>query len=194
MDSLANAVKVTLGPRGRNVILGKAFGSPTIIGKDAAMLRSEAVTRIEALQHAGLNRPTHEQELLDAIMTDDGTPRQAVRSDARAGFPDVEAICRSSRSRLAEAPAANNIERLDRRACVTAQDSRTVCDLSGAEMPRQYRNRLDVSVRFRTRQSCALEHSAAQRAAYAFGMRLESLKATCATAWVSGLHVSGAGP
>ena len=30
MDVLANAVKVTLGPRGRNVILDKKFGAPTI--------------------------------------------------------------------------------------------------------------------------------------------------------------------
>jgi len=30
VDKLANAVKVTLGPRGRNVILDKGFGSPTI--------------------------------------------------------------------------------------------------------------------------------------------------------------------
>ncbi|MCK4351718.1 MAG: chaperonin GroEL, partial [Candidatus Krumholzibacteria bacterium] len=30
VDILANAVKVTLGPRGRNVILDKRFGSPTI--------------------------------------------------------------------------------------------------------------------------------------------------------------------
>ncbi|MCD6378892.1 chaperonin GroEL, partial [bacterium] len=30
MDILANAVKVTLGPRGRNVILDKKFGAPTI--------------------------------------------------------------------------------------------------------------------------------------------------------------------
>jgi chaperonin GroEL len=30
VDQLANAVKVTLGPRGRNVILDKKFGSPTI--------------------------------------------------------------------------------------------------------------------------------------------------------------------
>ena len=30
VDILANAVKVTLGPRGRNVILDKKFGSPTI--------------------------------------------------------------------------------------------------------------------------------------------------------------------
>jgi len=30
VDKLANAVKVTLGPRGRNVVLDKGFGSPTI--------------------------------------------------------------------------------------------------------------------------------------------------------------------
>jgi hypothetical protein len=44
------------------------------ISKDAAMLRNEAVTRIEALQRASLDRPTHDQELVDAIMTDDGNP------------------------------------------------------------------------------------------------------------------------
>ena len=30
INQMADAVKVTLGPRGRNVILGKAYGSPTI--------------------------------------------------------------------------------------------------------------------------------------------------------------------
>lgn len=30
VDKLTNAVKVTLGPRGRNVVLGKSFGSPQI--------------------------------------------------------------------------------------------------------------------------------------------------------------------
>jgi chaperonin GroEL len=30
VDKLANAVKVTLGPKGRNVVLGSGFGSPTI--------------------------------------------------------------------------------------------------------------------------------------------------------------------
>jgi len=29
-DKLANAVKVTLGPKGRNVVLDKSFGAPTI--------------------------------------------------------------------------------------------------------------------------------------------------------------------
>lgn len=30
LDKVANAVKVTLGPKGRNVVLGQSFGSPTI--------------------------------------------------------------------------------------------------------------------------------------------------------------------
>ena len=30
VDTLANAVKITLGPKGRNVILDKGFGAPTI--------------------------------------------------------------------------------------------------------------------------------------------------------------------
>jgi chaperonin GroEL len=40
VDSLANAVKVTLGPRGRNVILGTRFGSPTIT-KDGVTVAKE---------------------------------------------------------------------------------------------------------------------------------------------------------
>src|SRR2546428_1072636 len=40
IDSLANAVKVTLGPKGRNVILGKTFGAPTIT-KDGVTLARE---------------------------------------------------------------------------------------------------------------------------------------------------------
>ena len=39
-DTLANAVKVTLGPRGRNVVLEKKFGSPTIT-KDGVTVAKE---------------------------------------------------------------------------------------------------------------------------------------------------------
>ena len=31
VNVLADAVKVTLGPKGRNVILDKSFGSPTVL-------------------------------------------------------------------------------------------------------------------------------------------------------------------
>jgi chaperonin GroEL len=30
VDQLADAVKVTLGPKGRNVVIDKKFGSPTV--------------------------------------------------------------------------------------------------------------------------------------------------------------------
>src|SRR5687767_14308145 len=40
VNSLANAVKVTLGPKGRNVILEKKFGSPTIT-KDGVTVAKE---------------------------------------------------------------------------------------------------------------------------------------------------------
>ena len=30
VDKLADAVKVTLGPKGRNVVLAKSFGSPLV--------------------------------------------------------------------------------------------------------------------------------------------------------------------
>jgi chaperonin GroEL len=40
IDILANAVKVTLGPRGRNVVLDKSFGSP-IITKDGVTVAKE---------------------------------------------------------------------------------------------------------------------------------------------------------
>ena len=40
VNQLANAVKVTLGPKGRNVILGKKYGSPTIT-KDGVSVAKE---------------------------------------------------------------------------------------------------------------------------------------------------------
>jgi chaperonin GroEL len=40
INTLANAVKVTLGPKGRNVILEKSFGSPTIT-KDGVTVAKE---------------------------------------------------------------------------------------------------------------------------------------------------------
>jgi chaperonin GroEL len=39
VDSLANAVKVTLGPRGRNVVLAKAYGGPTITNDGVTIAR-----------------------------------------------------------------------------------------------------------------------------------------------------------
>ena len=40
INKLANAVKVTLGPRGRNVVIDKKFGAPTIT-KDGVTVAKE---------------------------------------------------------------------------------------------------------------------------------------------------------
>ena len=40
VDKLANAVKVTLGPKGRNVVIEKKFGAPTVT-KDGVTVAKE---------------------------------------------------------------------------------------------------------------------------------------------------------
>ena len=51
VDALANAVKVTLGPKGRNVIIGKAFGAPQVT-KDGVTVAKE-IELEEALENMG---------------------------------------------------------------------------------------------------------------------------------------------
>jgi chaperonin GroEL len=51
VDALANAVKVTLGPRGRNVIIGKTFGAPQVT-KDGVTVAKE-IELEDALENMG---------------------------------------------------------------------------------------------------------------------------------------------
>jgi len=51
VDKLANAVKVTLGPRGRNVIISKSFGAPTVT-KDGVTVAKEIELK-DALENMG---------------------------------------------------------------------------------------------------------------------------------------------
>ena len=58
VDILANAVRVTLGPKGRNVVLGKRFGSP-VITKDGVTVAKE----IELKNKYERDSPPSESEL-----------------------------------------------------------------------------------------------------------------------------------
>src|SRR3990167_8838593 len=50
VNKLANAVKVTLGPKGRNVVLDKGFGSPTITNDGVTIAKEiELKDKIENL-------------------------------------------------------------------------------------------------------------------------------------------------
>ena len=50
-DALANAVKVTLGPKGRNVVIDKKFGAPKIT-KDGVTVAKE-IELEDAFENAG---------------------------------------------------------------------------------------------------------------------------------------------
>jgi chaperonin GroEL len=90
VNSLANAVKVTLGPRGRNVILGKTFGSPTIT-KDGVTVAKEIELK-DALENMGAQM-VKEVASKTSDVAGDGTTTATVLAQAiyREGAKNVTA-------------------------------------------------------------------------------------------------------
>src|SRR5438876_8572862 len=90
VNSLANAVKVTLGPRGRNVILGKSYGSPTIT-KDGVTVAKEIELR-DALENMGAQM-VKEVASKTSDIAGDGTTTATVLAQAiyREGAKNVTA-------------------------------------------------------------------------------------------------------
>ena len=56
IDTLANTVKITLGPKGRNVVLGKKFGAP-VITNDGVTIAKEIELKDE-FENMGLSLST----------------------------------------------------------------------------------------------------------------------------------------
>ena len=90
VNSLANAVKVTLGPKGRNVILEKKFGSPTIT-KDGVRVAKEIDLR-DALENMGAQM-VKEVASKTSDVAGDGTTTATVLAQAiyREGAKNVTA-------------------------------------------------------------------------------------------------------
>src|SRR5438105_12317934 len=90
IDSLANAVKVTLGPKGRNVILDRKFGSPTIT-KDGVTVAKEIDLR-NALENMGAQM-VREVASKTSDVAGDGTTTATVLAQAiyREGAKNVTA-------------------------------------------------------------------------------------------------------
>jgi chaperonin GroEL len=90
IDGLANAVKVTLGPKGRNVILGTPFGSPTIT-KDGVTVARE-ITLKNALENMGAQM-VKEVASKTSDVAGDGTTTATVLAQAiyRGGARNVTA-------------------------------------------------------------------------------------------------------
>jgi chaperonin GroEL len=90
VDKLADAVKVTLGPRGRNVVIEKKFGSPTIT-KDGVTVAKEIELKDE-LENAGAQM-VREVASKTSDTAGDGTTTATVLAQAiyREGMKNVTA-------------------------------------------------------------------------------------------------------
>jgi chaperonin GroEL len=90
VDALANAVKVTLGPKGRNVVIDKKFGSPQIT-KDGVTVAKE-IELEDAIENMGAQM-LKEVASKTADLAGDGTTTATVLAQAivTAGLKNVAA-------------------------------------------------------------------------------------------------------
>ncbi|HEX2411595.1 MAG TPA: chaperonin GroEL, partial [Solirubrobacteraceae bacterium] len=90
VDAVANAVKVTLGPRGRYVVLDKKFGAPTITNDGVTIAREIEVENVFENQGAQLVR---EVATATNDVAGDGTTTATVLAQAivRQGLKNVAA-------------------------------------------------------------------------------------------------------
>src|SRR5206468_2956552 len=90
IDQLANAVKVTLGPKGRNVVIDKKFGSP-IITKDGVTVAKEIDLK-DAIENMGAQM-VREVASKTSDVAGDGTTTATVLAQAifREGIKNVTA-------------------------------------------------------------------------------------------------------
>src|SRR6202161_911694 len=90
VDAVANAVKVTLGPKGRYVVLDKKFGAPTITNDGVTIAREIEVQDVVQNQGAQLVRevatPTH-----DVCGVGTTTPTVLAQAIVRQGLKNVAA-------------------------------------------------------------------------------------------------------
>jgi chaperonin GroEL len=90
VDALAEAVKVTLGPKGRNVVIDKKFGSPTVT-KDGVTVAKE-VELTDAIENMGAQM-VKEVATKTSDLAGDGTTTATVLAQAifREGLKNVTA-------------------------------------------------------------------------------------------------------
>ncbi len=90
VDQLAEAVKVTLGPKGRNVVIDKKFGSPTIT-KDGVTVAKE-VELSDPIENMGAQM-VKEVATKTSDLAGDGTTTATVLAQAifREGLKNVTA-------------------------------------------------------------------------------------------------------
>src|SRR5215475_2855387 len=91
VDALANTVKVTLGPRGRNVVLSRKFGAP-LVTKDGVTVAKEIELK-ERYENMGAQM-VQEVASKTSVFAGDGTTTATVLAQAiyREGIKNVAAV------------------------------------------------------------------------------------------------------
>ncbi|MGA7304071.1 MAG: chaperonin GroEL [Rhodothermales bacterium] len=149
VDKLANAVKVTLGPKGRNVIIEKKFGAPTVT-KDGVTVAKE-IELENKLENVGAQM-VKEVASKTSDVAGDGTTTATVLAQAivKAGLKNVtaganpmdlkrgidaavEAVVASLRSMSREIQDKTEISQV---ATVSANNDRAIGDLIADAMER----------------------------------------------------------
>jgi len=143
VDALANAVKVTLGPKGRNVVIGKAFGGPSIT-KDGVTVAKE-IELEDPLENMGAQM-VKEVASKTNDLAGDGTTTATVLAQAivKEGLKNVaaganpldlkrgidkavEAIVKNLREQSQE--VGNNSDKIKQVASISANNDDTIGDL-----------------------------------------------------------------
>lgn len=108
IDKVADAVKVTLGPKGRNVILGKSYGGPTITNDGVSIAKEIELS--DKLENLGASLIKQVAEKTNDV-AGDGTTTATVIAQAlvRDGLRSVEAGANPVNARHGMEQAKNDL-------------------------------------------------------------------------------------
>ena len=148
VDALANAVKVTLGPKGRNVVIGKKFGAPHVT-KDGVSVAKEIELK-DPIENMGAQM-VKEVASKTADIAGDGTTTATVLAQAivTAGLKNVAAganpmdLKRGIDKAVTEVvinlkklskPVGNDISKIEQIATISANNDETIGKLIAEAM------------------------------------------------------------
>ena len=143
VDALANAVKVTLGPKGRNVIIGKSFGGPQVT-KDGVTVAKE-IELEDSLENMGAQM-VKEVASKTNDLAGDGTTTATILAqsivneglknvtaganpmDLKRGVDKAVSAVVENLNKAAKT-VGNSSEKIQQRASISANNDNVICDL-----------------------------------------------------------------
>src|ERR687889_1086795 len=126
LSQLARAVKATLGPKGRNVVLQKSFGSPRVT-KDGATVLAEAIY-VEGLKYVtagGVNPVTIQRGILRAAeVAADAISAQSRKVKGREDYKRVATISANGDEKIGDL-MADAMEKVGKEGVITVDEGKS---------------------------------------------------------------------